>query len=156
MIGRHGFPGDLQVFVTVLIPHEEGADPGRLVDQVRMLNVSSFPRAIGLQIDAGDTHYLIGAKLDLQAELIRDWRRPMYDYESGKTVYGEYETDAHNLLVVEDRTSIDYAMVDGVKVRRGDRVLHEQAPVEFNLNFDGTAPLPGRGKVRFWEERLTK
>ena len=156
MIGRHGYPGDMQAFVTILTPHKQGSDLRPLLQQIHMLDVQEYPKAVGLEFKVGTRTYLIGAKLDLQAELVRDWRRPMYTYDSGKISYGEYETDAHNLFVVEDASSVHYAMVGGVKITRAGHMLHEQLPVESGLNFDGSPPLPGTGKLRYWEETVKK
>jgi len=156
LIGRHGYPGDLQVFVTVLIPHGKGADLEALRRSVAMLEVDRYPQAVGIEITRGDKKYLIGAKLDLQAELIRDWRRPMYTYDSGKTRYGDYETDAYHLFVVEEKDRIHYAISGAVQIRYKDRVLHKQLPAEFGLSFDGTPNAPGTGKMRYWEETVEK
>ena len=156
LIGRHGYPGDLQTFVTILIPHPAGKDVGALLKQIAVLTAEEYPKEMCVRIVAKERTYLIGAKLDLQAELARDWRRPKYDYESGKAVYGDYETDAHNLFVMEEGTKIEFAIVGGTKAKRGDRVLHEQRPVTFGLNLDGTAPLTGIGKLRYWEEEVEK
>lgn len=156
LTGRHGYPGDLQAFVTVLIPHHKDADVQKLLAQVKMLDVASYPRAVGLAITTPQKKYVIGAKLDLQAELIRDWRRPKYTYESGRTRYGDYETDAFNLFVVESADKIHYAMIGAVKATYKDRALHEQFPVDFGLNFDGSPDVPGIGKLRYWEEEVRK
>ncbi|MGA7305726.1 MAG: hypothetical protein WBW88_12680, partial [Rhodothermales bacterium] len=130
MIGRHGYRNDLQAFVTVLIPHDQNADVAALREAVKMADVPSYPEAVGVSINWGGKKYLVGAKLDMEKELFRDWRRPMYDYESGKARYDDYETDAYNLFVVEDADSIDYAVSGVVKIKKGDRVLHEQFPAE--------------------------
>jgi hypothetical protein len=156
LTGKHGYLNDLQAFVTVLIPHSGDEDPEELIKQVKVLDIEKFPEAVGVTISLGDKKYLLGAKLDMQAELIRDWRRPMYTYDSGKVQYGDYETDAYHLFVVEDRKSIHYAISGAVKITYKDRVLHEQLPVEFGLNFDGSPDLPGVGKFRYWEERAEK
>ncbi|MGA7304714.1 MAG: hypothetical protein WBW88_07550, partial [Rhodothermales bacterium] len=68
----------------------------------------------------------------------------------------DYETDAYNLFVVEDADSIDYAVSGVVKIKKGDRVLHEQFPAEFGLAFDGSPDKPGVGKLRYWEERVPR
>jgi hypothetical protein len=151
---RHGYRNDLQAFVTVLIPHGGDDDPASLAGSVSMLEVSDHPTAIGVEINRAGKRYLVGAKLDLERELFRDWRRPMYDYESGKISYGEYETDAYHLFVVEDAESIHYAVTGAVKVSKAGRVLHEQYPAEFGLNFDGSPDVPGVGKLRYWEETV--
>ncbi len=156
LIGRNGYLNDLQVFVTLLIPHSKSEDIQKLMAQVEMLGVEQFPAAAGIKIKKADKQYIIGAKLDLQYELIRDWRRPMYTYDSGKVRYGDYETDAYHLYVVEEPEKIHYAITGAVKIKYKDRVLHEQFPAEFGLNFDGTADLSGVGKLRYWEEEVKK
>ena len=156
MIGRHGYPGDLQTFVTVLVPHGKEEDAKKLASQIEMLDVDSFPEAVGLTIKSGEKKYVIAAKLDLQAEIVRDWRRPKYTYDSGKTRYGDYETDAYNLFAVETADKIHYAMIGAVKIKYKDRVLHEQFPADFGLNFDGSPDQPGVGKLRYWEQEVSK
>jgi hypothetical protein len=156
MIGRHGYPNDLQAFVTVLIPHSKNQNPENFTKQIEMLDLASFPEAVGLKITDGDKNYIIGAKLDMQKELFRDWRRPMYDYNSGKTKYGDYETDAYHTFIVEDSKNIHFAITGAVKIKYKDNVLHEQFPAEFGLNFDGSPDLPGVGKLRYWEEKVKK
>ena len=76
------------------------------------------------------------------------------DYDSGKVSYGDYETDAFSLFVVEDADQIHYAITGAVRIKKGDRVLHEQQPVEFGLSFDGSPDPPGTGKLRYWEESV--
>ncbi len=156
LIGRHGYLNDLQPFVTILIPHSKPEDIQKLISQVDMLDVDSFPSAVGMKITTDTKQYLIGAKLDLQKELIRDWRRPMYTYDAGKVQYGDYETDAYHLFVVEDADSIHYAITGAVKIKYNGRVLHEQFPSKFGLSFDASPDQPGVGKLRYWEEGIPK
>jgi hypothetical protein len=156
LTGRHGYANDLQAFVTVLVPHNQNENPQRLIEQIEMLDIVSFPKAVGLTITTPEKKYLIAAKLDMQAEIFRNWRRPKYNYESGKTRYGDYETDAYHLFVVETNKKIHFAMTGAVKILYKDRVLHEQFPVEFGLNFDGSPDLPGVGKLRYWEGEVEK
>jgi len=156
MIGRHGYLNDLQAFVTVLIPHDASVKPETLVGRVRMLEVAEYPAAVGIQLADGEKTYTIGAKLDLQRELVHDWKRPMYDYESGKIRYGEFETDGYNLFVVEDARVIDYTMVGGVKITRLGKTLHEQPPVLSGLRFDGSPDGEGVGKLRYWRATVPK
>ena len=80
----------------------------------------------------------------------------MYTYDSGKVRYGDFETDAYHLFVVEDAQKIHYTITGAVKIKYKDRVLHEQYPSEFSLNFDGSPNLPGVGKLRYWEEEVIK
>ena len=156
MIGRHGYLNDLQAFVTVLIPHDAAVKPEELLKRVRMLAVPEYPAAVGIQLVDGEKTYTIGAKLDLQQELVYDWKRPKYDYDSGKIRYGDFETDGYNLFVVEDASTIDYTMVGGVKITRLGNVLHEQPPVLSGLRFDGSPDGEGVGKLRYWHSTVPK
>ena len=154
--GRHGYRNDIQRFTTILIPIGPDDDPAVLAASVKMANVESNASAVAVEIEQRGKTYLVGAKLDMEAELFRDWRRPMYDYDSGKATYDDFETDAFHLFVVEDANSIHYAVTGAVKIKKGDRVLHEQFPAEFGLAFDGSPDKPGVGKLRYWEEEVTK
>jgi hypothetical protein len=152
LIGRHGYRNDLQTFVTVLFPHGEGQTPEELVRTVSMATVDRPDQAVALTIRSGGRSTLVGIKLDLEQELVRDWRRPMYTYESGKTTYGEFETDGHFLVAVEERDSLWYAVSGFTKITHKGKVLHEQPGVLTNLSFDGSADKSGVGKMRRWEE----
>ncbi|MCC6396019.1 MAG: hypothetical protein IT282_03300 [Bacteroidetes bacterium] len=151
MIGRHGYRNAMQQFVTVLIPHGAEQNPADLAACVEMIPTENPARAFAMKITRDGNTYVIGAKLDMEAELIRDWRRPMYTYESGKTRYGDFETDAYTLFAVETPSSVRYAVVGAVRVDYRGKILHEQLPVRVFLNFDGSPDQPGTFKMRFWE-----
>jgi len=153
VIGRHGYPNDLQAFVTILIPHQKDVKPENLVKQIQWIETDDFPRSVAVSIHADGKKYLIATKLDMQGDLVRDWRRPKYTWETGKVRYGEYETDANNLFVVEsDKTH--YAIVGATKITHKGNVLHEQKSRTFKFSMDGSPDKPGVGKLRFWEEEV--
>ncbi len=156
LIGRHGYTNNIQTFVTVLIPHDAKEKPADLMNAIQMLPNVDTSQCAGIRITYGGKSYIIGAKLDLERELVRYWRRPMYTYESGKASYGPYETDAYHLFVVEDGKTIDYVMAGGVKITYNGKVLHEQKPSGAGLSFDGTPDGKGTGKVRYWHGTATK
>ena len=58
--------------------------------------------------------------------------------------------------LVEDGKDIHFAITGAVKITYNDKILHEQFPAEFGLNFDGSPDQPGVGKLRYWEEKVTK
>ncbi len=151
MIGRHGYRNDIQAFVTVLIPHTATEDPRRLVESVEMADPGDDPSTITLSIRTGGKTYRIGAKLDMERELVRDWRRPMYTYESAKTTFGPFESDAYHLFSVEEKDRVRYAAVGAIKIVYKGKVLHEQFPVDNGLAFDGSPNQPGVWKLRYWE-----
>jgi hypothetical protein len=156
LIGRHGYRNALQSFVTVLIPHGTAEKPEELVSCVKMLPTEDSTHAVALSITRGGTTYVLGAKLDMEAELVRDWRRPMYSYESGKTRYGDYETDAYTLFAVEKGSTVRYAVVGAAAVSYRGTVLHEQLPARNSLNFDGSPDVEGTAKMRYWEGSIKR
>jgi hypothetical protein len=107
-------------------------------------------------LEAGGKQYLLGVKLDLEQDLIRDWRRPMYTYESGKTTYGDFETDGQFLSCVESTDSISYLVTGATKILHKGGVLHEQPPSLSALNFDGSPDQPGVSRLRRWEAAFGK
>ncbi len=153
LIGRHGYRNDLQSFVTVLVPHDQDESPEELAASITMLETSGNPDAVAVQIERGGRRYIVGAKLDMEAELVRDWRRPMYTYDAGKVRYGPYETDGNNLFVIESPGAArHFAVTNVTRILHGTDVLFEQGPVEFGLAFDGSPDRPDVGKLRYWQE----
>jgi hypothetical protein len=156
MIGRHGYRNNIQMFVTVLIPHTAEQNPADLAREVRMAPIDRPEEASAVIVEAREKQYLIGLKLDLERELVRDWRRPMYTYESGKTQYGDFETDGHFLVAVEGKDSISYSVSGATKIVHKGSILHEQPATLSNLSYDGTPDKPGVGKLRRWEASFKK
>jgi len=152
MDSRHCDVGDMIVFTTVLIPHEPGADLQKLISSVKMVQVSHPTRTLGIQIESGGATYYVCAKLDLQMDIVRDYRRPKYTYESGKVRFDDFETDGSNLFAVLNGKRIEYCVTNAVKASYRGRVMFEQLPVNFGLAFDGSPEAPGVGKVRYWQD----
>lgn len=156
LTGRYGYRNDIQSFVTVLMPHGVNEDPAKLATQVRMVPTSDEEGALCVSIARGDTTWTVGAKLDLESELIHSWRRPMYTYDSGRTRYGEFETDAFTLCAVETPKTVRTAVVGAAKLTHRGRTLFEQLPVSSGLRFDGGPDIEGTPKVRFWEGEVPR
>jgi hypothetical protein len=156
LTGRHGYRNDIQRFVTVLVPHGPSEKPEELAARVRMLPTDDPDKSVCVSITKGDTTYVLGAKLDLESELVHSWRRPMYSYESGKSRYGEYETDAFTLCAVETPATSHYSVVGAVRVVHRGKVLYEQLPVTSSLRFDGGPDITGTPKMRMWEGEFKK
>jgi hypothetical protein len=150
MDSRHCDVGDLVAFTTILIPHDSGADIPKLLASVRMVDVSIPTKSVGVRIESGGATYYVCAKLDLQMDIVRDYRRPKYTYESGKVRYDDFETDGSNVFAVIRGNKIDYCITNAVKGLYKGRTLFEQPTVNFGLAFDGSQEAPGVGKVRYW------
>jgi len=156
MIGRHGYLNDMQTFVTVLMPHDKSVDPQSLVKQIQALPVEEMRRTLGITLTAGEKTYNVGLKMDYQADLIRDWRRPMYTYETGQVKFGEFTTDAMSFFATIEPKKVTYTMVVGSKIAYKGEVLHEQGSEECDLAFDGSRPQPGVIKLRYWTGEVVR
>lgn len=153
-LSRWHYAGEIDHFVTVLIPHHSGSDIQKLMRQVSMVKTDAPLGAKGVQIKKDNTVYTVCSKLDRRMDLHHKDIRPLYDYEHGKVQYGPFETDAHQLFAVQQGDSLSYTAAYAVKLKYKDRVLFAQPPAEFGLQFiDGKDRL-GINKLRYWQDRV--
>jgi hypothetical protein len=155
MDSRHCNVGDLITFTTILIPHESGTDIQKLLSSAKLVDVGYPTKTAGVKIESGDATYYVCAKLDLQMDIVRDYRRPKYSYDSGKVRFDDFETDGSNVFAVVKGNRIEYCITNTVKGTYKGHVLYEQQPSNFGLAFDGSPEAPGIGKVRYWEDVYT-
>ena len=153
-ISSHYNPGDLELFVTVLRPHDKSEDATRNLDQYRLLKVDKYPSAVGLEIGSLGRRFVLGIKIDLEMDLARGDLRPRYVYELGKVQYGDFETDASYLFAGTTDREIHYSAATMTKIRYKGRVLMEALPNTFGLQLDGSPPRVGYAKWRFWEDTI--
>ena len=151
MDSRHCDVGDMVTFTTILIPHEKGANIQKLLARVKMVDVSHPVKTVGVKIESEGAQYYVCAKLDLQMDIVRDYRRPKYTYGAGKVRFEEFETDGSNLFAVVKGKRIDYSITNAVRGLYKGQVLFEQLPSNFGLAFDGGPDAPEVGKLRYWE-----
>ncbi len=147
-------PGDIEVFVTVLVPHDGNSVVTQPLDHFRLLEVDKFPSAVGLEITAGATKYVLGIKLDLEMDLARGNLRPRYVYDLGKVRYGDFETDGSYLFATMTDEQLHYSAATMTKIRYKDKVVMEALPNTFGLQLDGAPPRTGYAKWRFWEDTV--
>lgn len=146
--------GDYEVFVTALFPHDGSAPAASYLDKVRVLPTARYPEAIGFEIDRGTTTSYLGLKLDLASEVVRENIRPRYTWETGRTQYGPFETDAHFLFATVGADSVRYAASQVLRVHYEDTVLMEALPNTHGLQPDGSPDRVGYVKWRFWEDAV--
>jgi hypothetical protein len=151
-ISSHYQPGDIELFVTVLVPHALGEDAAKRLDQFRLLKVDKFPAAVGLEIGAGNEKSALGIKLDLEMDLARGDLRPRYVYDLGKVQYGDFETDASYLFATMTDRQIHYSAATMTKIRYKGKTIMAALPNTFGLQLDGAPPRTGYAKWRFWED----
>jgi hypothetical protein len=150
-VSSHYEPGQMEVFVTVLIPHAKGEDLAARVRQVRLMKVDKFPAAVGVEVDEGERKHALCVKLDWEMDLTGGGTGPRYVYERGRVRYGDFETDASFLFATVAGPEVRYAAATMVKVLYRDRPLMEALPYTFGLQLDGAPPRAGRAKWRAWE-----
>ncbi|MGH7594939.1 MAG: hypothetical protein ACREOI_01255 [bacterium] len=146
--------GDTEVFVTVLIPHDRAAKPETFLPQIKLLEVSTPYKAVGLEIMNGERKSILGIKIDLEMEIARENIRPRYLYDLGKVKYGELETDAHFLFATVEQNTLRYSASNVLKVLHRGKPLMEALPNTHGLQLDGAPDRVGFVKWRYWEDTV--
>jgi hypothetical protein len=90
---QHFELGETVSFVTMLIPHAAADPPQKWLDQVCLLPVLPERQGTGVEIKTGEKTIFVGVKNNLRMDMVRDWRRPRYTFESGKLSYGDFTTN---------------------------------------------------------------
>jgi hypothetical protein len=153
--GQHFELGQHIGFVTVLIPHPAGSDVSELVKSIRYETADEREEGMSLVMDLAGQTIRLGVKADLRMDMIRDFRRPKYTYESGRLVYGPVETNADFFYTSWKGNQIDYTMVNFSKAYYQEQLMFEQPTNYFGLAFDGSPDVNGTSKVRYWRGKLT-
>ena len=147
---------DTEVFVTILIPHERGADLNRLMSQFSLLTTSAPYGAVGLEVPNGHGRSVLGVKIDLEREIARENIRPRYLYDLGKVRYGDFETDAHYFVGSLGGGTVHYSAANVLKVVYRGRVLMEALPNTHALQLDGGPDNHiGYSKWRVWQDSVS-
>ncbi len=148
--------GDTEVFVTVLVPHGRGVNTAGIRSSIRLVDVSTPYKAVGLQIDRTGRTSQLCIKADLDMDLARENIRPRYLYSLGKVAYGEFETDASYLFATVTKDSVSYSASNVLKVLYRNNPLFESLANTHPLQLDGTSERVGFVKWRYWEETVGK
>ena len=150
-LSDHYYPGNMEIFVTILAPHDQSVAPAELVKKFELIETAKFPSAIGLKYtDGGRTEYF-GIKRDLMMDYKPQNIRPRYDFELGKVMYGPFQSDGEILFAGVEGKKLYSAAANMTKVLYQDRILHESLNTSFNLQLDGGPVRWGRSKWRCWE-----
>lgn len=152
----HYRPGDVEVFVTALIPYDAGDTVAPHLQRVSLLPPDSRRQGVGIQIQRADGSVsTLGVKIDLDAEVVTANIRPRYTWEAGRTTYGDFETDAHFFFATQRDGAIDYAASEFLNIFRGESPIHLALPNTHGLQLDGAPARVGYTKWRYWEDRYT-
>lgn len=151
----HYRAGDYEVFVTALIPAGNGESPSARLQNLRLIPMPAFPRAIGIEIKNGKEVSVLGVKLDLNLGVVRENIRPRYTWEAGRVPYGDFETDAHFLFATISGNEISYSASEVLKVIYKGKALLEALPNTHGLQLDGAPDRVGFVKWRYWEDSVS-
>jgi hypothetical protein len=118
---------------------------------VTVPEVSRFPQAAGLSLNLGGRNITLGVKLVLEGEILWEDVRPRYSWDSGRTVYGEVETDAHFVYTCEEAGELSYAWTEATRLDYGGRNLFRAPDFDFNIQYAGPDVHSAPPKWRAWE-----
>ncbi|MFH1998708.1 MAG: hypothetical protein ABIK28_03460 [Planctomycetota bacterium] len=140
--------------VTVLVPHGSKEDPAAWLERIRYED--SVPEGDGMCIEVNYEGRVIrtGIKQDLRMDMVRDWRRPKYTWESGRLAFGPLETNGDFFFTEVENQVLSYTVVNMTRVIYNGSELFRQRPSTFGLAFDGSRDQSGVGKVRYWRDEL--
>lgn len=154
MTGQHFELGQHIGFITALIPHSAREAPQLWLDKIKLMKTEPEEAALAVEIQGGNKQFIIGVKRDLRRDMVRDWRRPKYTYESGRIAYGDWETNGDFLFVVTEGKKLSYTAVNLTKIKFKDQWLLDPRPALYGLAFDGSPDAPGVGKLRYWRDMV--
>ena len=146
------YSGDMEIFVTVLFPHDKTIQAEELVKQFTVVETDKFPSAVGIKYTKNKTTEIFGIKGDLQMDYRQQNFRPRYNYELGKVTYGPFQTDGNFFFGKITGKKVHWASSNMTKVKYKDHILHESLELSFGLQPDGADLRSGRAKWRYWED----
>jgi len=147
---QHFELGETCAFITVLVPHAAGDDPGDWLGRVTALPAEPGRGSAAVLIRSGDREIVVGAKNDLRQDMSRDYRRPRYTYEAGRIKVGPVETDGDFVFASARGGSLDWTIVNLTKAYYGGRTLVEAKEEQHGLGYDAKPDRGGLGKMRYW------
>ena len=146
--------GDIEFFITFLIPHRQDEDILELIRKVKVVKTDRFPHGIGFKISESNSEIYLCLKLDFDFELLRENIRPRYTFESGKIKYDIIETDAYFSYVRKYDENLYYAVSNFIKFNFDGIPIVESKPYTFALQLDGGPDRIGYTKIRFREDKI--
>jgi hypothetical protein len=149
-IASHYKAGDYEYFVTLLAPFDRSSGMSD-VPRASLVPTSGPSAGVAVRIEHGGRSILIGAKLDLESEIVQENIRPRYQYDLGKATYGEFETDAHFFVAAGSGPAPEFSAVSVLKVYYKGHELMTALPYTHALQPDGGPDRTGISKWRIYE-----
>jgi hypothetical protein len=146
--------GQVETFVTALLPHTRGADVQPLLDSVKLLDVDEPRNGLGVELRHGDDVQYVCIKTDLDLDILPENVRPRYTFDSGRVKYGPLETDASFAYARRSGKTLSYAAANMVKLIYDGRTVFAARTVTFPLQPDDLSVGYGPTKWRYWEDTV--
>ena len=146
----HYYAGDIELFVTILQPHDANADISEFIDKYHLIKPDIYPAALAIQINYPNETAYVCLKINRLFEVARENIRPRYTWEDGRTYYGPIETDAHYLYARATDDSLYYEASQFLNIFYLDTFIIGALPNTHGLQPDGSPPRTGYTKWRAW------
>jgi len=152
-LASHYLAGQVESFVTVLVPVPRDDPDASVVESVRVLDPPEERAGIGVVLEIGGEEIYVAAKTDLDYGILMANKRPRYTFDSGKVSYGPFATDANFFFARVGNDSLEWAATNMVGVHFEDRELFAAPWNTFTLEPDDWNTGFGEPKWRYWEGR---
>jgi hypothetical protein len=142
-------------FITVLVPHADTENPEQLIKSIEYVPSTVDEEGLSVRIKLADKTIQVGVKADLKMDLVRDYQRPKYNWESGRIAYGDIETNADFFYSEIKDKQMSFTVVNLTRATYKGQEMYQQPSSYFGLNFDGRQDNPDIGKARLWRDTIT-
>jgi hypothetical protein len=146
--------GQVETFVTALVPHPRGADVQPLLAAVQLLEADKPRNGVAVTVRRGSDVQYVCVKTDLDMDILPENVRPRYTFDSGRVKYGPLETDASFLYARRSGDTLSYAAANMVKVLYDGQPVFVARPSTFSLQPDDLSTAAGPPKWRSWEDTV--
>ena len=154
-ISSHYHAGDIETFITVLVPVRRGEVFKPVLDSIKLLDVDRSRDGVGLHLASQNGDEFICVKTDLNREILTENIRPRYNFDSGRVKFGPVETDASFFYGKLQGESLSYSATNMVKIIYKDKVIFEgRLSSAFTCQPDDLSTKRGVAKWRYWEDKV--
>jgi hypothetical protein len=136
------------------VPHSSATDASSWKDKIRLVDTGEGEPGLSLEIKSGEEIIQVGVKCNLRMDMIRDYRRPKYTYESGRITYDKVETNGDFFIMRIKENRLSYTVTNVTKMMYADRVLFQQKKNFYGLAFDDSQDVESVGKARYWRDTI--
>ncbi len=143
--------GEHVTFTTVLMPVQKDQDPESQAPRLEHVTSEDGALGVGLRLHGEDGYMQLCATLDPEAAYLEENVRPRYTFESGRSKYGDLETDARYVALRVAPGKVDYSFVEATKLVYAGKELFAPPTVPMRQD-DGTYSRPGLVRWRAWED----